>query len=245
MGASQKSDPSNICISDISETHEDPLARAVRKGLTLGAKPIYKGILCVFSTEKPRVAITRPISNDTAPLPGFRAGILPVLGPLPAIFGNCLATIVIESLAGWETDWVGSGSGDLKEWTRMHKKLASKELLRTGRYLIIDIFEPFALTSDFSSKIPTTPSELGYLLRDVWRKRSGISLEHSKLCFVVWDQQLPLSSQNIVVMTEEEAKEHDERSSNGESLQNIYSEPIIKRVKQRFEEEQHLRELYG
>jgi len=133
MGASQKSDPTNIQISDISETREDPLARVVRKGLSANSKPIYRGILCVFSTEKPRAPIVRPCTHDTAPLPGFRAGILPVLGPLPAIFGNCLATIIIEDLAGWRTDWRGNANRNNREWSRMHRKLATKEQSRTGR----------------------------------------------------------------------------------------------------------------
>jgi len=133
MGASQKTDPSNICIDDISKTREDPLARAVRKGLASGENPVHKGIMCVFSTELPQAPIKRSDAADTAPLPGFRSGILPVLGPLPAMFGNALAVIVIEELAGWDTSWPATTRKNDNKSARYHRRLSAKELTHTGR----------------------------------------------------------------------------------------------------------------
>ncbi|CAG8561750.1 7496_t:CDS:2 [Acaulospora colombiana] len=91
MGAGAKADPSRVQISDISQTIEDPLARAVRRRLKkLG---VDSGITVVYSSEKPNVKLLplgrcrqlieeSKITNasEYAALPDFRSRILPVLG---------------------------------------------------------------------------------------------------------------------------------------------------------------------
>jgi len=53
MGAGNKLDPTRFQIADISKTHTDPMAKAVRKQLK--ETGITKGLKVVFSTEQPLV----------------------------------------------------------------------------------------------------------------------------------------------------------------------------------------------
>jgi hypothetical protein len=142
MGAGAKSDPTRIQIADISATHYDPLARAVRQrlraSLSRSAPPTPPSdpftasstgiadvdvdasstpapttreyaIPVVYSTEVPNDVTLLPLAeaelakgtvDELAPLRDFRVRILPVLGPLPAIFGLHIATYVLCELAG-------------------------------------------------------------------------------------------------------------------------------------------------
>ncbi|KAF8497383.1 hypothetical protein F5888DRAFT_1794308 [Russula emetica] len=92
MGAGAKSDPTRIQIADLSATHYDPLARAV---------PREYSIPVVYSTEVPSdvallplpdAELTKGSVDELAPLRDFRVRILPVLGPLPGLFGLHIAT---------------------------------------------------------------------------------------------------------------------------------------------------------
>nr|KAJ3412726.1 hypothetical protein HK105_002273 [Polyrhizophydium stewartii] len=109
MGAGAKADASRIQIADISETFEDPLARSTRKMLRLNE--IERGITVVYSTEKPTNIKLVPLveeqldnPNEYAPLPHFRSRILPVLGTIPALFGNAMASYVLTEIGGFQTD---------------------------------------------------------------------------------------------------------------------------------------------
>ena len=107
MGAGAKCDPTRIQISDISSTIYDPLARSVRQRLRLlGVK---SGIPVVYSTEVPGDVKLLPLPEEEfqkgsvkelGVFDDFRVRILPVLGPLPGIFGSSIATYVTCQLAG-------------------------------------------------------------------------------------------------------------------------------------------------
>jgi tRNA threonylcarbamoyladenosine dehydratase len=109
MGAGAKADPSRIQIADISETFEDPLARSTRQELKrngcTGPVPV------VFSTEKPSSIKLLPLeeskveeADQYSSLPTFRSRILPVLGTIPALFGNAMASYVLTELAEFPTE---------------------------------------------------------------------------------------------------------------------------------------------
>ncbi|KAI0268505.1 hypothetical protein BGY98DRAFT_1091490 [Russula aff. rugulosa BPL654] len=98
MGAGAKSDPTRIQIADLSATHYDPLARAV---------PCEYSIPVVYSTEVPSDVALLPLPDaelakgsvdELAPLRDFRVRILPVLGPLPGLFGLHIATYLYERM---------------------------------------------------------------------------------------------------------------------------------------------------
>lgn len=104
-GAGCKWDPTKISISDISKTSEDPLCRSIRQKLR--SRGIAKGIPVVYSTERYSGVALKQSSNDKegeetkrlgdySVLPNFRSGIVPVLGPMPAIFGMTMAMYAIK-----------------------------------------------------------------------------------------------------------------------------------------------------
>jgi tRNA A37 threonylcarbamoyladenosine dehydratase len=92
MGAGGKFDPTRICIADISETTDCPLARILRKRLhRLGVK---EGFTAVYSPE----AVDK---NKIVPTPGEqnKASIVGTISYMPASFGIACASVVIRDLA--------------------------------------------------------------------------------------------------------------------------------------------------
>jgi tRNA threonylcarbamoyladenosine dehydratase len=92
MGAGGKFDPTRICIADISETTDCPLARILRKRLhRLGVK---EGFTAVYSPE--------PVDkNKVVPTPGEqnKASVVGTISYMPASFGIACASVVIRDLA--------------------------------------------------------------------------------------------------------------------------------------------------
>ena len=167
MGAGAKSDPTRIQIADISATHYDPLARAVRQRLratlsrsapstppsepftasstggadadapsTLSTTTHEYAIPVVYSTEVPSDVTLLPLAEaelakgavgELAPLRDFRVRILPVLGPLPAIFGLHIATYVLCELAGRPLERPVPVRHRKKLYERMWKDLLHRE----------------------------------------------------------------------------------------------------------------------
>ena len=92
MGAGGKKDPSLVQIADISQTHDDKLARMLRK--RLHRKAVYSGVKVVFSPEiidKSAVVFIEGEANKIT--------TVGTLSYMPAIFGNFMASVVIRNLA--------------------------------------------------------------------------------------------------------------------------------------------------
>ncbi|RKO85210.1 hypothetical protein BDK51DRAFT_5224, partial [Blyttiomyces helicus] len=177
MGAGAKCDPSRIQIADISETFEDPLARSTRKMLRL--KGINSGVPVVYSTEKPGDVKLLPLEEEKvataeeyAALPNFRVRILPVLGTLPALFGNAMASYVLTSLADWKTEPLPIKLRD-KTYIKLHKELVNRER---------DVF---------NDPVPLNVADCGYIFEETWRGRSAISQTFDKLQLTRWNPTLP------------------------------------------------------
>lgn len=208
MGAGCKSDPTRIRICDISETSEDPLSRATRRHLKL--RGISSGIPVVFSTEKPggpgkaTLAVLDPTievgkSDEYAILPDFRARIMPVLGTMPAIFGLTLATFVLTTLAGYPTEPTPTRS------TRPQVSMAIlQELGSQG-------------SSDSAAgvgRVPISTADVQFLIDECAAGRSMLppyypcSPSSRTLTVTLYDPELPLSLDNLIVLTKEEAKMH-------------------------------------
>jgi len=92
MGAGGKFDPTQICISDISESNNCALARILRKRLhRLG---IRDGFTSVYSPE--------PVDRrKVVPTPGEqnKASIVGTISYMPAAFGIACASVVIRDLS--------------------------------------------------------------------------------------------------------------------------------------------------
>jgi tRNA A37 threonylcarbamoyladenosine dehydratase len=92
MGASSRSDPASVRITDISETSICPLAKHVRRRLR--RQGISKGVIAVHSIEKARKPL--PPDTDHNPIGGGRVrNRQPSLITMPAVFGFAAANEVI------------------------------------------------------------------------------------------------------------------------------------------------------
>lgn len=93
MGSGGKIDPAQVKVRDIEDTHNCPLARAIRKRLhRLG---IRGGIEAVFSPEEaPTHAVVAVEDQET----GKAASIVGTISYMPAVFGCFCASVVIRSL---------------------------------------------------------------------------------------------------------------------------------------------------
>lgn len=231
-GAACKSDPTRINIADLSKTEEDPLARSVRIRLT--KKGIIDNIPVVFSAEKPdpRKAKLLPLDQDEidkgdveqlAALKSFRVRILPVLGTMPGMFGLALATHIITTVAGYPTEYV-EGKNRIKVYDGILQSLAGQE----------------ARIGHLEQRTPVSLKDVPYIVEEVFRGKSVVSNYSTRLTLSRWDPLKELSFQNVVVMTKDEQKKHEEKVLNGgEKLEDVYSEEVMKRVEMRFAQEKY------
>lgn len=229
-GAACKSDPTRINIADLSKTEEDPLARAVR--IRLGKRGVVDNIPVVFSAEKPdpRKARLLPLAerelekgdvDQLAALKAFRVRILPVLGTMPGMFGLALATHVLTQVAGYPTEYV-EGKNRIKVYDGLLQSLAGQE----------------ARIGHLEQRTPICVRDVPYIVEEVFRGKSVVSNYSTRLTLSRWDPARPLSFQNIVVMTKDEQKKHEDRVLNGgEPLSAVYGPDVLDRVALRFSQE--------
>ncbi|KAF9986232.1 hypothetical protein BGZ75_002074 [Mortierella antarctica] len=229
MGAGAKADPSRVQISDISDTFEDPLARALRRRMKkLG---VDTGIDVVFSTEKPYQAkpshdnIPHNQNKGYSPLPNFGPNELPVLGPLPAMFGMSMATFITCKIAGWTIDPLPT-KFRMELYQRLHRDLKSQEESRHPG------------TTD----IPLDRRDVGYVLEEMFRSRSAVSQSMDKLALCRWRREEPLSCLNTVVLTQREMERHLALPKDAD-LEKIYGKSVTDYVEARFEEEEQICQL--
>ncbi|KAK6454663.1 ubiquitin--protein ligase molybdopterin-converting factor [Scheffersomyces xylosifermentans] len=236
-GAACKSDPTRINISDISKTEEDPLSRSVR--VRLKKRGILTNIPVVFSAEKPdpKKAQLLPLADaeiekgevdQLSALKNFRVRILPVLGTMPGMFGLTIATYIITSIAGYPIEPI-EGKNRYKMYDGILQSLAGQQS-RIGKD---------------DQRVPIALNDIPYILEEVYHGKSPISNFSTRLTMSRWDPTQELSFQNIVVMTKEEQKAHEERVlKGGEKLEDVYSEEVINRVRERFGEEKYYSQFH-
>lgn len=231
-GAACKSDPTRINIADLSKTEEDPLARAVRIRLT--KRGIISDIPVVFSAEKPdpRKAKLLPLNpeeiakgdvEELAALKSFRVRILPVLGTMPGMFGLALATHILTTVAGYPVEFV-EGKNRIKIYDGILQSLAGQQ----------------ARIGHLDQRTPISLRDVPYIVEEVFRGKSPVSNYSTRLTLSRWDPAQELSFQNIVVMTKDEQKAHEERVlKGGEKLEDVYGEEVLARVAHRFSQEKY------
>jgi tRNA threonylcarbamoyladenosine dehydratase len=256
MGAGCKSDPTKVCIGDISASIEDPLSRATRRRLKiLGVK---EGIPVIFSTEKPGPgkAALLPLSEeefakgqvgDLSVLPDFRIRILPVLGTMPAIFGYAAATHVICEVAGYPLEYrAGEKARD-----KMHEGMLSALQGLEER-----LARNFNGQDAVGLRIPLSKDDVQYLVEEVFRGRSVISGLTGRLALVRWrkpeggfkideghgkegQKTMRLKLADLVCMTKEEAQKHEREVLKGERVpEDLYEKDVLDLVAKRQEEEE-------
>jgi len=223
-GAGAKCDPSRIQIADISDTKEDPLARATRRELR--KRGIESGVPVVYSTEKPGDVKLLPLPDELygkqieGNPPNFRSRILPVFGTIPAMFGNAMATYVITKLADWPIKPLAIKNREAT-YTRLFKDYAGRE------QHVFNNNEPLKFTIN----------DIGYIFEEIWNGRSALSGNLNKLALTRWDRSQPPSLQNIICLTKAEAEKHDKLEVKPEEF---YDQTFIDFVKSKFKEESEL-----
>lgn len=95
MGAGGKFDPTRICVSDISETTDCPLARIMRKRLhRLGVRDGFTAVYSTETVDKSKIVPTNGEQN--------KASIVGTISYMPAAFGITCASVVIRDLVNIE-----------------------------------------------------------------------------------------------------------------------------------------------
>lgn len=232
MGAACKSDPTRLNLSDVSQSEEDPLAKSVRRRLKkLG---INKGIPVVFSAEKPdpRKAQLMPLPEEEyekgrvgelSALRDFRVRILPVLGTMPAMFGLAIVSHILTSVSGYPVEPI-EGKNRIKHYDGIFQSLAGQQT-RLG--------QP-------EQRVPIALKDVPYISEEVFRGKSPISGYSTKLALSRWDPSLPVSLTNLVIMTRDEQRLHEEKVLlGGMSIEDVYPPEVIALVEKRFEEERY------
>ncbi|KAF8888793.1 ubiquitin-protein ligase molybdopterin-converting factor [Infundibulicybe gibba] len=210
MGASAKCDPTRIQISDISYTIYDPLARSVRRRLRLLGVP--SGIPVVYSTEVPGDVKLLPLPEEEfqkGPVKelgvydDFRVRILPVLGPLPSIFGLYITTYILCEMAGKPILNPLPIKNRKKLYERLLRDLLQREIKSTGQLI---------------NKLPIDEDDVALILEDLHRGRSVIPPFNvpARPVLVRWNIAEPLTVENCVVMEHGEAQKHTEASQTSE-----------------------------
>jgi hypothetical protein len=82
--------------------------------------------MCVYVTTDNILCIVPQI------VPGFRVRIIPVLGTIPAIFGQVMASYVVTQLAGLDFQTEPVVNLDLDHYRILHQRLIEHEELMYG-----------------------------------------------------------------------------------------------------------------
>ncbi|OMO56736.1 UBA/THIF-type NAD/FAD binding protein [Corchorus capsularis] len=215
-GAGARADPTRIRVADLRESTNDPLSRSVRHRLRKDYG-IEGGIPVVFSLEKPKVKLLpfkgpsgeedKDNPSDYQVVPGFRVRIIPVLGTIPAIFGQVMASYVITQLAGFDVQTEPVVNLDGEHYQMLLQRLIEHEECLYGA----------------ASQVEVDVEEVRYVVKELWHGRSarevsakdvgrGMWRAVNDLMLVRWNKDKPASVSNLILLKFKEADEHQLRS---------------------------------
>ncbi|XP_071913770.1 tRNA threonylcarbamoyladenosine dehydratase-like isoform X1 [Coffea arabica] len=213
-GAGARADPTRIRVADLRESTNDPLSRSVRHRLRKDYG-IDGGIPVVFSLEKPKAKLLPfkgPSGEEENPsdyqvVPGFRVRIIPVLGTIPAIFGQIMASYVVTQLAGLQVQMEPVVNLDTDRYCILHQRLIEHEelLYGTAMQVQVDVEEVMYIVKELWHGRSARDQSLNNVGRGMWRSVNELML-------VRWDQTKPASVSNLVLLKFSEADEHESRS---------------------------------
>lgn len=75
-------------------------------------------------------------------MPGFRVRIIPVLGTIPAIFGQVMASYVATQLAGLQVHMEPVVNFDMDHYEILHQRLIEHEELLYGTSMQVEVLNP-------------------------------------------------------------------------------------------------------
>lgn len=213
-GAGARADPTRIRVADLRESTNDPLSRAVRHRLRKD-HGIEGGIPVVFSLEKPKAKLLPfkgPSGNEENPsdyqiVPGFRVRIIPVLGTIPAIFGQVMASYVLTQLAELQVQTEPVVNFDMDHYQLLHQRLIEHEemLYGTTMHVQVDVEEVRYIAKELWHGRSAKDQSIKDVGRGMWRSINDLML-------VRWDQSKPASVSNLILLRFKEADEHESRT---------------------------------
>ncbi|XP_058748041.1 tRNA threonylcarbamoyladenosine dehydratase-like isoform X2 [Vicia villosa] len=213
-GAGARADPTRIRIADLRESTNDPLSRSVRHRLKK-EYGIEGGITVVFSLEKPKVKLLpfkAPSGEEENPsdyqvVPGFRVRIIPVLGTIPAIFGQIMASYTLTNLAGLQVQTEPIVNFDMDQYHILHQRLIEHEetLYGTSMQVQVDVEEVMYITKELWHGRSAREQHVKDVGRGMWRSINELML-------VRWDSTKPASVSNLILLKFKEVDEHESRT---------------------------------
>lgn len=202
-------------------------------------------IPCVYSTEKSDTRLL-PLDQDEfekgnvdelAALEDFRVRILPVLGPLPAMFGLAVATFIICEIGGQKMEPLA-----FKGRRKLYEKLFHDLSVSEARHPLAgsQVDSQDAQNTGPRHHIPFSINDIAYLFEEVFRGRSIVppfeSLSGAQLHR--WDSTLPLSFQNVALFSRSQAKVHEsEVLKKGRSPVEVWGADAAHMIKRRMASE--------
>jgi hypothetical protein len=151
--------------------------------------------------------------------------ILPVLGPLPAIFGLEIATYIILDLAGKPlTDYA-----EIKNRRKLYASLERTLSEREARWKQLQLQE----------KIPVTMEDLGLIFEDIYNGRSSIPprIVLAKPHAVRWEKGRNLEEDNVVIMSPKDAEKHERECLKGDkSVEEVWGQEAVDFVRRKSDE---------
>ncbi|KAI8349770.1 hypothetical protein B0O80DRAFT_389719 [Mortierella sp. GBAus27b] len=233
MSAGAKADPSRVQIGDISETFDDPLATVVRRRLK--RLDVDHGIDVVYSSEKPyqsrKSDSGRNDHQHHHPGEFYSEGMLPLLVPLPAMFGMSMSTYITCKIAGWAIDPFPIRFR-MELYQRLHRELKARE-------------EELASTTPDSSSgaaFPLNRRDIGYVVEEMFKGKSVVSGKLDQIVVCRWRREKHLCLLNAVLLTEEEMKTHMALPADAD-LEEVYGKKVVDYVESRFREEEQISRL--
>ncbi|KAK8928842.1 Ubiquitin-like modifier-activating enzyme 5 [Platanthera zijinensis] len=211
MGAGARADPTRIRVADLGESSTDPLSRVVRYRLRKD-HGIDGGIPVVFSFEKPKVKLLpfkgspgeEENPSDYQIVPGFRVRIIPVMGTIPAIFGQVMASYVLTQLAGLCVHTEPIVNLDLNHYRILHQRLIEHEELLYGsaKDVLVDVEEVIYIVKELWHGRSARDQSSKYVGRKMWRSINELML-------LRWDREKPASVSNLILLKFKEAEVHE------------------------------------
>jgi tRNA threonylcarbamoyladenosine dehydratase len=219
-------------------------AKEVDRAEQMSEKPYT--IMCVYTNEKSDTRLL-PLDeeefqkgsvDELAALEDFRVRILPVLGPLPAMFGLAAATFIICEISGRQLEtlpWKARRKTAERTWHDLEN--SERKYPSPGSKL------SSAEQGIGPRRIPWTADDVAYVFEEVYRCRSVVP-PHETLTLgrlLRWDSTLPLSYSNVALFTREQGAVHErEVLKNGRSPVEVWGEEATRMFKRRMAEERRM-----
>ncbi|KAG9398506.1 hypothetical protein AC1031_014288 [Aphanomyces cochlioides] len=154
-------------------------------------------ITTVYSSEKSRCKLL-PLDTEQADNPNafgnvenFRIRVIPVLGTMPAMFGQSMAAYVLTEIAGSPINPENVAKLGRDQRNKYYQRLQQREK-----------------DAGFDQKIAVDKDDMDFIYQEVWKARSSVSGIRcggfDRMFMSRWRKERPLNPGNIVLLTTKE-----------------------------------------